>query len=108
MDFPHQKDIVWLNFDPALGFEIKKRRPALVISNNGYNERTHMCVVLPITTTKEIEGPFISISSNNISGFVNTLQVRSMNYSNRNFEVVDHIDSAKFYSIMERYKTNVL
>ncbi|WP_154064494.1 type II toxin-antitoxin system PemK/MazF family toxin, partial [Enterococcus faecalis] len=32
MDYPKQKDIVWIDFDPSKGKEIRKRRPALVVS----------------------------------------------------------------------------
>jgi mRNA-degrading endonuclease toxin of MazEF toxin-antitoxin module len=43
-------DIYQVDFDPSLGHEIKKRRPALVISDKKYNLKTNMPVVLPITT----------------------------------------------------------
>jgi len=43
-------DIYQIDFDPSLGHEIKKRRPALVISDEKYNLRTNMPVVLPITS----------------------------------------------------------
>jgi mRNA interferase MazF len=33
-----QGDIITLPFDPARGHEQKGRRPALVVSNNVYNE----------------------------------------------------------------------
>lgn len=37
---PKQRDIIWLDFDPSKGKEIKKRRPALVVSKDEFNERT--------------------------------------------------------------------
>ncbi len=33
-----ERDIITVNFDPSVGTEIKKRRPAIVISKNGYNK----------------------------------------------------------------------
>lgn len=44
---------IWLvDFDPVLGHEQAGIRPALVISNNGYNYTANgMFQVLPITTT---------------------------------------------------------
>lgn len=45
-------DIVLVNFDPTVGHEIKKRRPALVISNNIANERSNLITVLPMTSKK--------------------------------------------------------
>jgi mRNA-degrading endonuclease toxin of MazEF toxin-antitoxin module len=43
-------DVYWVDFDPSAGHEIKKRRPALVISDEKYNLKTKMPVVLPITS----------------------------------------------------------
>jgi mRNA-degrading endonuclease toxin of MazEF toxin-antitoxin module len=43
-------DIYRVNFDPSAGHEITKRRPALVISDEKYNLKTKMPVVLPITS----------------------------------------------------------
>jgi mRNA interferase MazF len=47
---PKQRDIIWIDFDPARGYEIKKRRPALVISSDNYHRRTHYAIVVPITS----------------------------------------------------------
>ncbi|WP_161943354.1 type II toxin-antitoxin system PemK/MazF family toxin, partial [Streptococcus suis] len=30
---PQKQDIIWIDFDPSLGKEIQKRRPALVVSS---------------------------------------------------------------------------
>jgi len=34
---PHRGDVVWLDFEPQLGREIKKRRPAVLLSPYNYN-----------------------------------------------------------------------
>lgn len=44
-------DVFWVNFDPSLGSEIKKIRPALVVSNNIANEKSSRVIVAPITST---------------------------------------------------------
>jgi mRNA interferase MazF len=47
-----QGDIIWLDFDPQAGNEIKKRRPALVISNNAFNDfMKTAAMICPITGT---------------------------------------------------------
>ncbi|MCL2051800.1 MAG: type II toxin-antitoxin system PemK/MazF family toxin [Lachnospiraceae bacterium] len=47
-----QGDIIWLNLDPQAGHEQKGRRPALVISNNTFNDFTKSAaMVCPITNT---------------------------------------------------------
>lgn len=42
--------MVELNFQPAAGREIDKRRPAIVITEREYNIRTGFCLAVPITS----------------------------------------------------------
>jgi mRNA interferase MazF len=42
--------IYWVNLDPVLGSEIAKRRPAVVISDDGMNRLLGTVVVCPITS----------------------------------------------------------
>lgn len=44
---PDKQDLIEIDFDPAVGKEIKKRRPALVISNRGYSQVTGLVVIAP-------------------------------------------------------------
>lgn len=46
---PRPGEIVWLDFSPTEGTEQAGRRPALVISDLGYNAATGRALVLPIT-----------------------------------------------------------
>jgi mRNA interferase MazF len=44
---------IWLvSFDPARGTEIKKTRPALIISGTLFNQQRSKITVLPITSVK--------------------------------------------------------
>jgi mRNA interferase MazF len=46
-----QGHIIWLDFDPHAGHEQKGRRPALVISNEVFNNFSNLAIVCPITST---------------------------------------------------------
>lgn len=48
---PEQGDIVYLQFNPQSGREQRGRRPAVVVSNNTFNQFTKLAVVCPITNT---------------------------------------------------------
>lgn len=50
MTYPKRGELWWVNFEPSVGTEIKKTRPALIISNNIANERGTRISVLPITS----------------------------------------------------------
>jgi mRNA interferase MazF len=43
-------EIWWVNFDPAIGSEIKKNRPAIIISNNIANRVLNRLQVIPLTS----------------------------------------------------------
>lgn len=47
---PDRGDLVEMNFQPASGREIDKRRPAIVLSPLAYNRRTGLCLAVPVST----------------------------------------------------------
>lgn len=51
-------EIYWVNLDPAVGAEIKKTRPALIVSNDQNNQYAHTVTVLPITSKTDKVYPF--------------------------------------------------
>ena len=48
--YPDRGDLIELNFHPAAGREIDKRRPAIVLSPLAYNRKTGLCLVVPLST----------------------------------------------------------
>jgi mRNA interferase MazF len=47
---PRRGEVYWVALDPTLGTEIKKTRPAVVVSNDSCNAHGHRVVVLPVTS----------------------------------------------------------
>jgi mRNA interferase MazF len=47
---PSRGDLIELNFQPAAGREIDKRRPAIVLSPLPYNRKTGLCLAVPLST----------------------------------------------------------
>jgi len=43
-------EVWWVAFDPSLGGEIKKTRPAVIVSNNAANSALNLVVVVPLTS----------------------------------------------------------
>ncbi len=48
--FPKRGEIWFTSFDPSVGTEIRKTRPALVLSNNIANKKTTKVSVVPLTS----------------------------------------------------------
>lgn len=46
-------EVYWVNFEPSLGGEIKKTRPAIVLSNNAANAFLNRVQVIPITSNTD-------------------------------------------------------
>jgi len=46
---PDRRDIIWIDFNPQLGREMKDEHPMLVLSNKIFNERTGIVIGLPMT-----------------------------------------------------------
>jgi mRNA interferase MazF len=43
-------EVWWVEFDPAVGTEIRKTRPAVIISNDAANRNLGRVVVIPLTS----------------------------------------------------------
>lgn len=71
--FPRRGSVYLVRFDPTVGHEIRKTRPAVVISNDHMNELAATVLVMPITagrypyfhwiTVRPPEGGMTKVSS---------------------------------------------
>lgn len=43
-------EVWWVNFDPSVGGEVQKKRPAVIISNDVANKHLNRVQVVPLTT----------------------------------------------------------
>jgi mRNA interferase MazF len=43
-------EVWWVNFEPALGSEIRKKRPAVIVSNDVANTMMSRVQVVPVTS----------------------------------------------------------
>jgi mRNA interferase MazF len=44
-------EVWWVNFDPSIGGEIRKKRPAVIVSTNAANQFLNRLQVVPLTSS---------------------------------------------------------
>jgi len=97
---PEQGDIVALSFDLQGGHEQKGRRSAIIISNKVFNQHLGLAFACPITNTKR-DFPFhIKVESENITGFIMSEQLKSIDYNSRNIKFIEKTDQKTVNKIL--------
>ena len=56
---PERGEIWWVALDPALGSEIRKTRPCVVVSVNVLNARRRTVIVVPLSSSPKASPPIL-------------------------------------------------
>ena len=87
---PERRDIIWIDFDPQTGREMKARHPMLVLSPRIVNDRTSIVIGLPMSTAEyNATNPFaVPVhGQGGTTGYVITNQPKSFDWRERNAKV---------------------
>ena len=86
---PRKGDFICVTFDPQSGHEQKGRRPAIVVSNTLFNERTGLSIVCPLTNTDRGYPFHVAVTEDShVTGFVMVEQVKSIDYRARQAKII--------------------
>ena len=80
---PRAGDIVWIDFNPQLGREQAKRRPALVITEEAYNRASGLAVVCPLTSQRKPYPFALPVMIDKVEGAVLVDQIKSFDWTAR-------------------------
>ena len=81
---PAKGDLITVMFDPQAGHEQRGRRPALVISNDLFNQQTGMAIVCPVTNTQRNIPFHVALpEESSVTGFVMVEQVKAIDFRSR-------------------------
>ena len=92
-------DIAWVDFEPQIGKEIKKNRPALVISPTIYNH-FGLVVVMPITSKVKNYIFEVRINTEKTKGAVLCDQIRTLDWRKRQIKKYDEIDQETLEKVL--------
>lgn len=83
---PDRRDMIWIDFNPQIGSEMKDEHPMLVLSPKAFNERTGIVIGLPMTHAPFNEtNPFavkFNVAGGEV-GYVLTHQPKSFDWRKR-------------------------
>ena len=98
---PERGDFVWVNFSPQVGHEQAGKRPAIVLTESGYNAKTGLMIACPIT--RQAKGyPFeVEISKGfPVSGVALADHVKNIDWRGRNAEFAGKADNKLLVKII--------
>lgn len=83
---PDRRDMIWIDFNPQVGTEMKNEHPMLVLSPKAFNERTGIVIGLPMTHAPSNETNPFAIKFTSAKGevfYVLTHQPKSFDWRKR-------------------------
>ncbi len=89
-----QGDIIKVNFNPQSGHEQAGYRPAVVLSNNFFNQKTNLTIVCPITNTNNNFPLHIPLDERTVTtGVILCEHVKALDLSARQYKVAETLPS---------------
>jgi mRNA interferase MazF len=102
---PEQGDLAWINFDPQVGREQAKNRPALILTASDFNAATGLLVVCPVTRTERPWRTRVKLVGTATSGFVMIEQVKSLDWRARGAAFIEHVPQSLLDDVKSRIMT---
>ena len=82
-----QGDIIKLNFNPQAGY-----RPALVVSNDVFHQKTNLVIVCPISNTSNDFPLHVRLDERSVTtGIILCQHIKSLDVVSRGYVFVEHL-----------------
>jgi mRNA interferase MazF len=91
MDLVKQYDVYLINLDPAIGSEIKKTRPCVIISPDEMNQYLRTIIIAPLTSQIHSYPTRVPVVIKNKQGEIVLDQIRCIDKS-RLLHRIDHLN----------------
>jgi mRNA interferase MazF len=102
---PDQGDLAWINFDPQVGREQAKNRPALILTASDFNATTGLLVVCPVTRTERPWRTRVRLVGTTTIGFIMIEQMKSLDWLVRGAAFIERVPQALLDDVKSRITT---
>jgi mRNA interferase MazF len=102
---PDQGDLAWINFDPQVGREQAKNRPALILTASDFNATTGLLVVCPVTRTERPWRTRVRLVGTTTIGFIMIEQMKSLDWLVRGAAFIERVPQALLDDVKSRIMT---
>jgi len=98
---PEAGDIVMMDFDPQVGREQAKRRPALVLTDQRYNRASGLAIACPLTSRRKPYPFALPVVVDQVEGAVLVDQLESMDWAGRNARFHSRAEPALLHKVRQ-------
>lgn len=102
--YPERGDIIFTDFDPAVGHEQRLARPALVLSPKAFNQKLELALVAPITSTIRGHGFEVVFKGEKAQGAILCHQVKVIDYKERGAKFIEKIDRKSLATVLAKVR----
>lgn len=97
-----QGDIIVISFDPSVGHEQRKTRPALIVSNNAFNENCGgMVLACPISHSHAFPTHLLLPDSLKTDGMVLCDQMKCLDINEREYRFIESVSKDYLEEVLE-------
>ncbi|QIX95932.1 type II toxin-antitoxin system PemK/MazF family toxin [Cedecea sp. FDAARGOS_727] len=101
---PERGDIVWLDFDPAVGHEQAKIRPALVLTPEQFSRVTGLTIVAPVTSRVRGNALEVHLNAKRTQGVVICHHVKSIDFRARQIRFIEKAPESVIEEALSKVK----
>lgn len=99
---PDRNDIVWLDFEPSMGKEIGKFRPALVLSSKAYNQQTGLLICCPVSSSIRGGSTEVKVSNLDQPSVVAANLIQTLSWKHRKVKKITQAEDKVFENVILR------